>query len=86
MATITFTISPDHLNKLVDAICINYNYQPLLPDDEGNLTIPNPESKAEFTRRMIINFLKENVKAYNVNKDVNVARDLAIAQSDITVT
>ena len=63
-----------------DAICANYNYQENVTGEDGEL-VPNPESKAEFARRMILKFIKENVRKYRAD-EADAARIAALAQAD----
>lgn len=57
MATMTINIPDAQLSKVVDGMCINYNYEPLING------LPNPETKAVFARRMLIELLKRAVAA-----------------------
>jgi hypothetical protein len=70
---------------LRDAICDAYNYQPFLPDENGELTIPNPETKNHFSRRMILEFLKDIVRSYRV-KEIETTRLLKIEQAETEVS
>ena len=49
-----------------DALCANYKYQAEIDDGEGNL-IPNPENATVLSRRMITEFIINNVKSYRAN-------------------
>jgi len=67
--------------RIVEAICFRYGYQPQIPEsDPESILIDNPESKEDFADRMIEeniiseveNYEKElikndSVKDYNVN-------------------
>ena len=51
-------------SDIIEAICGRLNYQPLLEDEEGNLTIPNPESNIDFTQRKIFEYVKNEMRAW----------------------
>lgn len=68
--------TPD-VKKVADAFCSAYQYQ-LTIDDQ-----PNPETKAQFTKRMIKEFIVNTVKS----EDVKLARQTADATvAEITLT
>ncbi len=71
--------NPAYTGATVD----NPNFNPELPEDESNprtipspetATIENPETKAQFTNRIVRGFLAENVTAYE--------RRLALQQAE----
>ena len=63
---------------LRDAMCANWFYQEFL--DEPENTQPNPESKAQFARRMIRQMLKEQVIKYRKNEARSALSD-AVTQA-----
>lgn len=63
MAVISVTIADTDLPRVVNGVSAYFNYQPLLPDITGLLTIPNPETKNQFARRMLVTSVKGWVKA-----------------------
>ena len=78
MATITINIPVDKEQWVLDGLALAYDYQenienPLfdgeIPEDPiGNpRNIPNPESKAVFTRNKIVEYIKGVVKAYGAD-------------------
>ena len=81
MATFTVTIPDDKKDEIIDAICANYRYQETVTDPEG-LEIPNPMTKAQFAKRKLAEFVKENLKSYKVSQVVETARDAAIVEAD----
>jgi hypothetical protein len=62
MITISFQLSEQDFQTLVDDYCVLYNYQERTPDYNKTSTVENPESKAEFTRRMLIQEVANKVK------------------------
>lgn len=84
MATISFTIPDAILARVNDGIAKFHNYQDQIPDPgDPASTIPNPETKAQFNKRMI----KETVKNWVVQSETNdgaiTARDTARTEVDI---
>jgi hypothetical protein len=65
MATLTFSYDTGNvsLSRIVEALAVAYHYQVTIPDPQNpNETIPNPESKAAFGRRMIKELIIEQVR------------------------
>lgn len=48
----------------ITALCGNYKREPLLEDEEGKLTIPNPETETAFAERMVSEFVKNHTEVY----------------------
>lgn len=65
MVDITFTMTAENAQKVVDAICAHYGYQEQLIQDADTM-IPNPETRAQFTRRMIKEFIASHVRSYAI--------------------
>lgn len=65
----TFDTGAVPLSRIVDAIALEYGYQAIT---NGS---PNPETKAQFSRRMIGTVIKNIVK----NQDLHTARIAAEA-------
>lgn len=66
MAAITLTIPDNVVNRVLDAIAANNNYQ------NGG------ETKTQFAKRKMIDYLKDNVKNYEATTAVNLARKTAV--------
>ena len=62
MATISFTIPDALLPRVIAGMCGLHNYQATIqnPDNPGEM-IPNPESKADFVKRIIRQKIKRDV-------------------------
>ena len=75
MATITFefTVSAENKTRIIDGLSYQHGYQDQVEVD-GEM-VDNPESKGAFCKRMLKQWLRENVKAFEVSEDVKVARD-----------
>jgi len=78
---ITITVSDDHFTRVVNALCIKYNYQDeIINPEDGNL-ISNPQSKAQFARQKLIEYLKQ----LTIEVEENEARKaISIAAPSIT--
>ena len=92
MAQFSIAIADADVNRVMDAVAANYNWQatvanpdfdPAQPVDPvtNPETIANPEDKYVFTNRMVRKFLEEHVKAH----EVNVAKAAAEAVLNTTV-
>ena len=82
MDTLTFelTVDADKKDRILSGLAYQHNYQDQVEVD-GEM-VDNPESKGAFVKRMVIRWVKENVKAYEANEAVKTARDTAIADAD----
>ena len=74
---ITFTIPADKVALVIDSFCSEYSYQAQVQIEDASY-IPNPETKEKFTKRMIIQYIKDVVKTVKVNEIGNAARQRAI--------
>lgn len=72
MATISITIPPAQTARVVDALCAYHGYQATL--DDGT---PNPVTKAAFAKSVVIQLIKDVVKA----QDDAAARAAAAAST-----
>ena len=66
MATITFTLSATALTRLVDATSTLYKYQTTI---NGS---PNPETKAQFAQRIWREIMKDFVKEFEQQKQLEI--------------
>ena len=62
MPTITYTVSAAAATEIVDALCGVFHYRDTILV-AGNPQ-PNPETRAQFARRMQVQWLKERVLEY----------------------
>jgi len=77
--TISFNGTATDLNDF----CDQYKYQAEIPDPEdSDKTIPNPESKTAFFKRVVQEFVWSSVKSRRATKAADAARD---AEVDKTV-
>lgn len=71
MATISITIPDAALARVIDAFANQYNYSAYLDEEE---TIPNPETAAQFAKRMIAEYAKNVLVAHEANAAADTAR------------
>jgi len=76
MAKIEITIPDDKVKPVQDAFCGTYNY-------EGSKL--EGETKAQFTKRKIVGFIKEVTKSYAVNQAVDATRETELAKPDAEI-
>ena len=78
MATLTLSYNTGTVpvSRIVDAICAEYGYQANIPAPQNpGQTIPNPETKQAFAKRMIGTVIRNIV----ANQDLATARQAAEA-------
>ena len=92
MAVFSIEIADEDVNRVIGAVCANYNrpdtvqnpsFDDTQEESEANpRSIDNPEGVFPFANRMVRQFLAENVKAYELNQ----AKIAAQAAADTTVS
>ena len=82
MARISIDIPDNILTRVVNGFCSNYGYQDTI---DG---IPNPETKQQFLKRKIIEFVKEAARNTEMNAAANAASITAknAADSELAIT
>lgn len=95
MATFTVTIPNAILDDLIDAMALGTGWTETIIDDEGE-EIPNPETKAQWAKRILREWIKRHYRKYKGDEAVKdiapeTARQAAIDQAvqdtaDLTVT
>ena len=91
MASFTLEIPNDVVGRVVDGIAYQHKYQDELTDPDTGDTIPNPETKAAYSKRMLKRWVRENVKAWEATQAAQTAASGAANDADsatdgITVT
>lgn len=87
MASIQITIPDGVAARVTDGLAGQYNYQATIPAPNPlNPPVPNPETKAQFAKRMVANFIKDSVKAYEATQAARIARDTAAASVETAIT
>ena len=89
MAVFSLEIADEDVQRVLDAVCANYRRVEMVANPdwiEGVEGLPeeieNPETKAQFTNRMVRRFLSEHVQSY----ELELARSQAAAAADVSVT
>lgn len=82
MTTLTLTIPDAQTARVVAAFEKAYSYQPFLADG----ITPNPETKAQFMRRMIMQFIRDTVQAVEASTAAETARAAEMAKPVVPVT
>jgi 1,2-phenylacetyl-CoA epoxidase catalytic subunit len=65
MAIFSVEIADEDVERVINAVASNYNYQDQIIT-ENNRMIDNPESKYVFANRMVRKFLSDHVKKYEL--------------------
>lgn len=81
MATLSFSWEVTAANKarIIEGISGQHDYPDEVSDPDNPLElIPNPETKAQYAKRMAKRWVMENVKAFEADLAANTARDAAI--------
>lgn len=81
-ASFTLTVPNNVVGDVVQAFCTLYGYQETITDE--GVEIPNPESKANFAKRMIRTYVKEVYKAYKV-QELEAQRQQIIRDAETAV-
>lgn len=86
MAKITINITDD----IVDALAYEHGYRDTMPvPGKPNETRPNPETKAQFARKVLKNLILGAAKRHEIKKAEEVARvakEAELADLDIDVS
>ena len=82
MADLIFTIPDEYIPDLLEAFADKYGYQDEIEDPEatpkqGTVMIPNPQTKAEFARAVIVQLIKDTYIRYKAKVDAQTAVDAA---------
>ena len=91
MAQFAIEIADEDVDRVMNAVAANYSWLENVanPDfdeteevsDENPQTITNPETKYQFTNRMVRAFLSDHVRAY----EIKVAKEAAANAVDTVV-
>tara|TARA_B100000902_G_C27216699_1_gene867393 strand:- start:743 stop:988 length:246 start_codon:yes stop_codon:yes gene_type:complete len=77
MATFSVEIADKDVERVIEAICVNYNR----PDTVDGLD--NPESKSVFANRIVREYLSEHVRKYELDRLKETLKD-SISNPTIT--
>ena len=80
-------IPDDKKDRVLSGICGQNGYQETVPDPENaEATIPNPESKDVFAKRIVMQFIKNNIITYEANRDIEAAKQAAISKAETEIS
>lgn len=81
MPTVNFEIP----NRTINALAGIYGYQSTIPDNGGQ--IPNPETKNQFAKRMVIEHLKRITLSWEKDERARIAEvNAAVNPEELIVT
>ena len=80
MAQITINIPDAIASRVINGFAKRYHYSPTLEDGT-----PNPETKAQFAKRKVIEFIKQAVREAEIEAARNVAAETAGASVDTDI-
>lgn len=80
MATITITIPTTQTARVIDGICYANTYQDII---DGQ---PNPETKTAFSKRMVVEYILNCIKQYEIIVAVEAARKNVNLSVDTNIT
>lgn len=85
MAVLSFSFDTGDvpLSRIIEGVAFAYEYPEVVPDESGNSTIPNPESKEQFFESKIKSTILGAVRAAELTK-ARMAAESTI--TDITLT
>jgi hypothetical protein len=66
MAIFSIEIADTDVERVINAVSTNYNYEENIIDNNGD-TISNPENKYVFVNRMVRQFLSDHVRKYEID-------------------
>tara|TARA_R100000008_G_scaffold70253_1_gene47813 strand:- start:2428 stop:2709 length:282 start_codon:yes stop_codon:yes gene_type:complete len=71
MATFCVEIPDADIERILTAVCANYNYNAQISDpdsDDPNATIDNPQTTYQFANEQVRKYLIENTVAYEAKQ------------------
>ncbi len=84
MAQIVLTVNDAQLTRLAEAVARRQGYRETIQDPvDSAKTVPNPETKAQFIRRWLINMLKNEVGLDELQQRIKQAQDDAVANTPV---
>ncbi len=83
MAQIIINIPNAVVNRVVNGLCGQFGYNEYLEDG----VTPNPETPAQFAKQVVVQFVKNGVKAWEASQAAEQARLAALqaAEEEIEV-
>lgn len=73
--------------RVAEAFAKSYGYSDTIPDpNDPNKTVPNPQTKAQFVKQKLGEYIREVVKGHEANADVDRVRKEAVDKADRDIT
>ena len=86
MAQLIITVPDAQVARVLAAFAAQYGYQDTVPGaNPGDPPVANPETRVQFTRRMLRRFVMEVVRANEVVAAIETARTDAAAKVDAEI-
>ena len=82
---ITITIPDEIAARVVNGVAYQHGYADTIADENGD-EIDNPETKAAYAKRMVIQNIKSAVRSYEAVQAAETARQSAINAVDSEIT
>lgn len=80
MTTVTINIPDNITTRVLNGFAKRYNYSPTLENGD-----PNPETKAQFCKRKIVELIKQAVREAEVEDASNTAATTAGSSADTDI-
>jgi len=80
MATITINIPAETTTRVIDGFCYTYGYSPILSNGS-----PNPETKAQFAKRKVLEYIRNAVRRAEIEQAANAAAGVAATSVDTDI-
>lgn len=82
MANLQVTIPDAALQRVLDAFASAYGWSAVIVDAETGQSSANPETKQQFARRKVAEFIKEVVRSQEAQVAAEAARQASIAEAN----
>jgi len=82
---LTIEIPDSVKNRVINSVCECNAYQDTVRDAQGN-EVSNPQTKAQFAKQVIINYLKQCVRSSEENAASRTAVEAARAKVDSEIS
>ena len=88
MATFCVEIPDGDIDRILTAVCANYNYQARISDpnaiDDPSATIDNPQTPYQFANAQVRHYLIENTTSYEAKQARQAALNTLSAPPQVT--
>lgn len=81
----SLTVPDADRSRVLDAFAVRYGYQNDIPDGSGG-TMPNPETRGQFAKRMVSDYIRQVVREAEVDGASRAAAAAAAAAPPPAIT